>query len=68
MKLQYLDILDPKDIESAFRAASKGRADAFLVLQTPILNSQRRQIADLRAKEPTSSDVSCEPSMWKTVG
>jgi putative tryptophan/tyrosine transport system substrate-binding protein len=29
--LQYLDVLDPKDIEPAFRAASKGRADALVV-------------------------------------
>ena len=28
MKLQYLDVLDPKDIETAFRAAVKGRAEA----------------------------------------
>ena len=28
VKLQYLEVLDPKDIETAFRAASKGRADA----------------------------------------
>ena len=32
VKLQYLDVLGPKDIETAFRAASKGRADAVLVL------------------------------------
>ena len=32
VKLQYLDVLDPKDIETAFRAASKGRADAVLML------------------------------------
>ena len=30
VKLQYLDVLGPKDIETAFRAASKGRADAVL--------------------------------------
>ena len=69
VKLQYLDIRNPKDIESAFRAASKGHADAVLVLQTPILNSQRRQIARLRAKEPASSDISGEVRVsWKTVG
>ena len=32
MKLQYLDVRSPKDIETAFRAASKERADAVLVL------------------------------------
>src|SRR6266542_1485586 len=30
VKLQFLDILDPKDIETAFRAAGKARADAVL--------------------------------------
>jgi len=50
VKLQYLDIEDPKDIETAFRAASKGRADAVLLLQSPVFNSQRAQIADLAQK------------------
>jgi putative ABC transport system substrate-binding protein len=50
VKLQYLDIENPKDIESAFQAASKGRADAVLVLQSPVSNSQRVQIADLALK------------------
>jgi len=48
-KLQYLNILDPKDIESAFQAARKGRADAVLVLTSPIL-TQRKHIADLAVK------------------
>jgi putative tryptophan/tyrosine transport system substrate-binding protein len=50
VKLQYLDILSPKDIETAFRAASKGRADAVLVLTSPFATSQRTQIADLAVK------------------
>ena len=50
VKLQYLDVLSPKDIETAFRAASKGRADAVLVLASAVLNSQRTQIADLAVK------------------
>ena len=32
VQLQYLDVLGPKDIETAFQAASKGHADALLVL------------------------------------
>ena len=32
VKLQYLDVLGPKDIEVAFGAAGKGRADAVLML------------------------------------
>ncbi len=31
VKLQYLDVLSPKDIETAFRAAGKGRAEAVLM-------------------------------------
>jgi len=50
VQLRYLDILDSKDIETAFRAASKGRAEALLVLASPVLLSQRTQIAELAAK------------------
>ena len=50
VKLQYLDVRDSKDLEIAFRAASKGRADALLVLPGAVLNSQRKQITDLAAK------------------
>jgi putative ABC transport system substrate-binding protein len=50
VKLQYLDVLDPKDIETAFRGASKGRAEAVLVLVSPALNSQRTQVVELAAK------------------
>ena len=50
VKLQYLDVLSPKDIETAFRAASKGRAEAVFVLAGPIFNSHRTQIADLAVK------------------
>src|SRR6266850_5813960 len=32
VKVQYLDIRDPKDIETAFRAAGNGRSDAVLML------------------------------------
>ena len=50
MKVQYLDIQNPQDIETAFRAAGKERADALLVLQSPVFNAQREQIADLALK------------------
>ena len=50
VKLQYLDVLDVKEIETAFRAATKGRAEAVLVLQSPFFNSQRKQIVDLAIK------------------
>src|SRR5262249_37859896 len=48
--LQYLDVLSPKDIESAFRSASKGRVDAVLLLASPVYISHRKQLADLAVK------------------
>jgi ABC-type uncharacterized transport system substrate-binding protein len=50
VKLQYLDVLGPNDFEIAFRAAVKGHAEAVLVLTGPVVNSQRKQIADLAVK------------------
>jgi putative tryptophan/tyrosine transport system substrate-binding protein len=50
VQLQYLDVRDPKDIETAFRAATKGRADAVVVLASAFLISQQAQIAELAIK------------------
>jgi putative ABC transport system substrate-binding protein len=50
VKLQYLDVLSPKDIETAFQAAGKGRADAVLLLASPFAAPNRKQIADLALK------------------
>jgi putative tryptophan/tyrosine transport system substrate-binding protein len=50
VQVQYLDVLDVKEIETAFQAATKGRAEAVLVLQSPFFNSQRKQIVDLAIK------------------
>jgi putative ABC transport system substrate-binding protein len=50
VQLQYLEVVAPKDIGTAFSAASRGRADAVFVLASPILLSHRAQMADLAAK------------------
>jgi putative ABC transport system substrate-binding protein len=50
VELQYLEIVGPKDIETAFRAAAKGRAEGVLVLTGPVINSQRKQIAELAVR------------------
>jgi ABC-type uncharacterized transport system substrate-binding protein len=51
VKIQYLDVLGPKDIETAFRVASKARADAVLVLSSAVISSQRTQVlVDLAVK------------------
>ena len=55
VQLQYLDVLGPKEIETVFRAASKGRADAVLVLGSPFLLSHRTQVVDLALKSRTTA-------------
>src|SRR5262245_27571395 len=50
VKFQYLDVLSPKDIETAFRAASKGRAEAVVVLASGVLAFQQTQVVDLAVK------------------
>jgi putative ABC transport system substrate-binding protein len=50
LQLQYHDLLNSRDIEPAFRAANKGKADALLLLSGPVLNAHRRQVVGLAAK------------------
>ena len=50
LTLQILDIVDPKDVDTAFRAAREGRAEAVLVVGSPRMNSQRKKIVGLAAK------------------
>ncbi|HEY2919012.1 MAG TPA: ABC transporter substrate-binding protein [Candidatus Binatia bacterium] len=48
--LQYVDVQNSKDIETAFRTANRRRADAVVVLGSPILYAQRKQIVELAVK------------------
>jgi putative ABC transport system substrate-binding protein len=50
VKLQYLEVRGPTDIEMAFRAASKEHAHAVLVLPNPVTLSHRTQVVDLAVK------------------
>jgi putative ABC transport system substrate-binding protein len=51
VKLQSLDVLDSKDIETAFRAASKGRADAVVMMASgAVVSTHRTAIAELAVK------------------
>src|SRR5262249_33632758 len=51
VNLLYLDVLDPKDIETAFRAASKGRADAVLMLVSGgVVGAHSTTIVELAVK------------------
>jgi putative tryptophan/tyrosine transport system substrate-binding protein len=50
VQLQYLDLLSPKDIETAFRTAGQRGADAGLVLPSPVSAFHRAEIGDLAVK------------------
>jgi putative ABC transport system substrate-binding protein len=50
VQVQHLDVVDPKDIETAFRAASMERADAVLTLNSPIFSSHQLQLAELAVR------------------
>jgi putative ABC transport system substrate-binding protein len=50
VQVQPLDVLGPKDIETAFRAATKARADALVVLASPVLSDQHAKVANLALK------------------
>ena len=52
VQLQYIEIRDRKDIETAFQTARKGRADAVLALASRVLLTDRTQVAGARGKEP----------------
>ena len=50
VQLLYFDVLAANDVDPAFRAAIKGRADALLVLAGGVFTSQRIQLAELAIK------------------
>jgi putative ABC transport system substrate-binding protein len=51
VKIQYVDVLSAKDIESGFRAADKGRADAVLwQVQGSVGSGYRTKIAEFAVK------------------
>jgi ABC-type uncharacterized transport system substrate-binding protein len=51
LKIKYVDVLGPKDIETAFRVAAKERADAVLMnVAGSRTNLHRKEIAELTAK------------------
>ena len=50
MKLQYVEVQAPSDIDTAFREARKRHTEAVLTLPSAILLSQRTHIAELAVK------------------
>jgi putative ABC transport system substrate-binding protein len=50
VKARFLDVKNPKDIETAFRTVTTERASAVVVLGTPVLRNRQRQVVDLALK------------------
>ena len=50
VQLQFLEVRDPKDIENAFRTASKSRAEGVVLLSNPLFTSQGKKVAEFAVK------------------
>jgi putative ABC transport system substrate-binding protein len=50
VQLRYLDVRDAQGIDPAFQTATKNRADALLLLNSPVLFVGRAQIVELATK------------------
>jgi putative tryptophan/tyrosine transport system substrate-binding protein len=50
IQLHYIDVLDPKEIETAYQNAAKQRSQAVLVLQSPVFSSRRQLLVELAIK------------------
>jgi putative ABC transport system substrate-binding protein len=50
LQLHHINVIGPKDIDTAFQAASKGRAEAILVLIASVFNAHRNQVISLAVK------------------
>ena len=51
LKLQYVDVSRPTDFEIAFQSASKGQAEAIVMLVwNPLLNARRKEVVEMAVK------------------
>jgi putative ABC transport system substrate-binding protein len=50
LRLQSLEVRGPDELESAFRAATKERAEALIMLRAPVINAHLKSIADMAIK------------------
>jgi putative tryptophan/tyrosine transport system substrate-binding protein len=67
LQLQSLEVRGPNpDVEGAFRAAAKGRANALILIRNPVVNRYTKRIADLAIKNRTPS--MCERSEYVDAG
>ena len=50
LQFQYLEVKDPKDLDTAFRNAVSWWAQAIVLLQSPVFSSRRKALAELAVK------------------
>jgi ABC-type uncharacterized transport system substrate-binding protein len=50
IKVQYWNVVTLKDIDTAFDESSKGRIEALLALQNPVVQGQRARFVELASK------------------
>ena len=50
VQVQSLEVRSPNDFESAFKAATGGRAHALIIVQTALINAHRTRIVELATK------------------
>ena len=65
IELQPVNVRDPKELEAAFSAMARARADAFTVMGDPLFLSQRRRTADFaltKRRTRSSNDHAADAS------
>jgi putative tryptophan/tyrosine transport system substrate-binding protein len=50
IRVQFLELQQPDDIESSFEAAARDRLDGLIVLPASLIGNRQNQVADLAAK------------------
>jgi len=66
VKVQPVEVRDPKDFQNAYIAMTKQKADAVIIVQSGFSLAYRKQLADLAAKHRLPS--MCEQKEWATDG
>jgi putative tryptophan/tyrosine transport system substrate-binding protein len=67
LHVQHVDVLAPKEIEPAFQAARSGRAEAVLVLSSPITFSHRKELVE-RANKSRFATIYWAPEFVEAGG
>ncbi len=66
VKILPVKVRDPNQIQSAYEAMAKERADALIILHSGFAYTHRRQLLELAANERLPS--MCEESRWTKAG